>query len=97
MAPYRNRLVVIDAVQFHVYELPWPDGVEPATLQHAPPHDKDYWPTGTPIIRTKQGDLKVSEGDWIITRSNGQKFLCANDVFHALWEPHQESSIVSLH
>lgn len=96
MAPYRNRLVVIDAVQFHVYELPWPDGVKRATLQHHLPHDPDYYPTGSPVIETSQGIMLVHEGDWIITRSTGEKFLCKPDVFKALWEPHRSSPIFTV-
>lgn len=94
MAPYRNRLVVIDAVQFHVYELPWPDGVKRADLQHNLPRDPDYWPTGSPIIDTPQGTLLVHDKDWILTRSTGEKFLCRPTIFDALWEPYNPSPII---
>lgn len=61
-----------------------------------PSRDPSYFPTGTPIVRTAGGNLVVHEGDWIITRTNGEKYICTDSVFNALWEPYAASPIVTI-
>lgn len=39
------------------------------------------------MIRTLEGDLKVSPGDWIITGVMGEKYPCKPDIFEATYEP----------
>jgi hypothetical protein len=96
MAPYRNRLVVIDAVQFDPYRIPWPEGVTPAPASTLAVTDPHFIPPGTPIVSTPHGVILLHAGDWILTRKNGEKYICLNEMFHALWEPHQESPIVTI-
>lgn len=86
MSQYRKKPVVIDAVQF-TGTTPWPDGVEPAVLQHNLIGDRNYWPEGAPVIRTLEGWLRVSVGDWIITGVQGEKYPCKPDIFEATYEP----------
>jgi len=38
------------------------------------------------MIRTLEGDLKVSDGDWIITGIAGEKYPCKPDIFEATYE-----------
>lgn len=43
------------------------------------------------MIKTLEGDLKVSPGDWIITGVKGEKYPCKPDIFEATYEPHEAS------
>ena len=38
------------------------------------------------IIRTLEGDMKASPGDWIITGVNGEKYPCKPDIFEKTYE-----------
>lgn len=38
------------------------------------------------MIRTLEGDLKVSPGDWIITGVKGEKYPCKPDIFALTYE-----------
>lgn len=38
-------------------------------------------------VRTLEGPLKVSPGDWIITGIKGEKYPCKPDIFEATYEP----------
>ena len=38
------------------------------------------------MVRTLEGDLKVSPGDWIITGVKGEKYPCKPDIFEATYE-----------
>ena len=72
MAKYRKKPVVIEAVQFRDGE-PWPDGV---MADHM----------GQPCIPTMEGDMFVTDGDWIITGVKGEKYPCKPDIFEATYE-----------
>ncbi len=37
-------------------------------------------------IRTLEGDLNVSDGDWIITGVQGEKYPCKPDIFEQTYE-----------
>lgn len=39
------------------------------------------------MIRTLEGSLTVSPGDWIITGVKGEKYPCKPDIFEATYEP----------
>lgn len=72
MAKYRKKPVVIEAVQFSAIA-PLPDGVE-------------YDSKGYAIIKTLEGNLHVSDGDWIITGVKGERYPCKPDIFKASYE-----------
>lgn len=38
------------------------------------------------MIRTLEGDVRVSPGDWIITGVKGEKYPCKPDIFEATYE-----------
>lgn len=38
------------------------------------------------MIKTLEGDLKVSPGDWIITGIKGEKYPCKPDIFAESYE-----------
>ena len=80
MPEFRKKAVVIEATQW------WPgklvDGV------HVPvPGD------GPPGIRTLEGYMTVSPGDWIITGVKGEKYPCKPDIFDATYEPVRETVV----
>lgn len=39
------------------------------------------------IIKTLEGDMKASVGDWIITGVNGEQYPCKPDIFKKTYEP----------
>ena len=72
MAKYRKRPIVVEAEQFIKSKL-WPFGVK-------------YNDQGYIVIKTLEGDMSVSEGDWIITGIRGEKYPCKPDIFKATYE-----------
>lgn len=38
------------------------------------------------IIKTLEGDMKASIGDWIITGINGEEYPCKPDIFEKTYE-----------
>lgn len=86
MGKYRKKPVVIEAEQFFRDKKPWPDGVVAAKLQHNVPRDSNYWPEGSPIIKTLEGPHLVSDGDWIITGVKGERYACKPDIFEQTYD-----------
>lgn len=92
MAKYRKRPVIIEAVQWHKL------GDHPAVLTPT------SCPRGEPLrpliggpecgwIRTLEGPLIVSPGDWIITGVQGEHYPCKPDIFDATYAPVQATKI----
>jgi hypothetical protein len=82
MAKYRKKPIVIEAQQFHVRKHPWPTGVRARQCV-----DEDGCPfDGPTVIDTSEGELHVSEGDWIITGIKGERYPCKPDIFEATYE-----------
>lgn len=80
MPRYRKKPVVIEAVQC-VVGLPCPDGV--------------YYDASSPTglsIDTLEGKHQVTEGDWIITGIQGEKYPCKPDIFKATYELVEEEN-----
>lgn len=42
------------------------------------------------IIKTLEGDMKASIGDWIITGVDGEQYPCKPDIFKKTYEPVEE-------
>lgn len=42
--------------------------------------------SGSYTIKTLEGRLHVSPGDWIITGVKGEKYPCRPDIFEATYE-----------
>lgn len=70
---YRKKPVVIEAEQFDIDQVPWPDGV---VDMH-----------GTATITTSEGVMRVNHGDWVITGVKGEKYPCKSDIFELTYEP----------
>ena len=45
---------------------------------------------GVPFIATLEGKHFISEGDWIITGVQGERYPCKPDIFEATYEPVEE-------
>lgn len=81
---YRKKPVVIDAEQFK----------DPIDKQEA-----DYWFLKKIwwdseghffYIATLEGNMQVSNGDWIITGVKGEKYPCKDDIFKMTYEKVEE-------
>jgi hypothetical protein len=68
---FRKKPIIIEAEQwFHGKKV---DGVI----------DVGNW---KPFVETLEGNMVVTEGDWIITGVNGEKYPCKPDIFEKTYE-----------
>ena len=81
---FRKKPVVIEAVQFFEDREPWPDGVRGE-------------PGVTAWISTLEGDMDVSDGDWIVTGIKGEKYPVKPDIFDATYEPVEDDGFTLAH
>jgi hypothetical protein len=75
MPLFRKLPVVIEAEQFWPTERPWPIGVY---------ENKNI---DAYFIRSLEGIMEVTPGDWIITGVHGEKYPCKPDIFLKTYEP----------
>jgi hypothetical protein len=73
MMKFRKKPVAIEAVQWFKM------GDHPAV-------ECDEYGTTGPVIKTLEGPLHVSPGDWIITGVKGEHYACKPDIFAATYE-----------
>jgi hypothetical protein len=83
MAQYRKKPVVIEAIQLEdleVYTL--------MSIQHLVGLGKDIFEVKGDglIIKTLEGDMKASIGDWIIKGVQGEFYPCKPDIFEKTYE-----------
>jgi hypothetical protein len=84
MPKFRKRPVVIEAVQLtreNIDVIAALDGVKAFS------YEENYRPTVQAQIDTLEGVMTASEGDWIITGVNGEKYPCKPDIFEKTYEP----------
>lgn len=86
---YRKKPVVIEAVQW------FKDGDHPEVAPvfiHGP--GDEHWrptiPTELGCIKTLEGEMRVSPGDWIITGVAGEHYPCKSEIFDATYERVEE-------
>ena len=92
MAQFRKKPIVIEAEQFtravvEAYILdqaPLPPGVKIVTWSCHPPSRVVH--SYRAVIKTLEGELEVSEGDWIITGVKGENYACKPDIFAATYD-----------
>ena len=84
MAKFRKKPVVIEAEQFF-YDAP---NTGDLRLKYGLYQEmsRDHIEK-TCFIRTLEGALAVSDGDWIITGVKGERYPCKPDIFDATYEP----------
>ena len=74
---YRKKPVVIEAMQW--------DGKDPLELSDFV-GDAMLIAPGAVMIRTLEGDLRVSRGDYIIKGVQGEFYPCKPDIFEKTYE-----------
>ncbi len=85
MPKFKKKPVVIEAVQYHDEMRATdnlPDGVVISFWGNTPYGQGDF-----PTINTLEGPHLVSDGDYIITGVQGEKYPCKPDIFKATYDP----------
>lgn len=75
MAKYRKKPVVIEAVQAIEGQMATLPGIHRD-------YDRQTW-----VIRTLEGEMTVSPGDYVITGVKGEHYPCKAEIFHLTYEP----------
>ena len=90
MAKFRKKPVVIEAEQ---YRVGMEDGVVPfGESVFLDVNLSAIWaktgenPGGVPYIKTLEGEMFISPGDWIITGVKGEKYPCKPDIFEETYD-----------
>ncbi len=90
MAQFRKKPVVIDAMQFDGSGALNRMAVLQFTGVSAENASAIYWRDangGEIVIRTLEGDMVASQGDWIIRGVKGELYPCKPDIFEATYDP----------
>ena len=82
MPKFRKKPVVVEAEQYHAGAT-----IEGVETDCGCDEQSACSVCGSPFVRTLEGPLKVSEGDWIITGVKGERYPCKPDIFEATYEP----------
>ena len=90
MTKYRKKPVVIEAEQ---YKEGMEDGFEERYIDHNHPNrtfgikvsEKDT-PIQVPYINTLEGKLLITNGDWVITGIQGERYPIKTDIFEETYE-----------
>jgi hypothetical protein len=82
---FRKKPVVIEATQWFM------DGDHPAVevqdrYTHPPNAPGIFFVHKVPIIKTLEGEMEVTPGDWIITGIKGEHYPCKPAIFEATYE-----------
>lgn len=72
---YRRRAETVIAEQFIAKVKPWPGGV---TFD-----ERAGWHT----MDTPSGPFRIKDGDWLVTRRDGIRFVIKPDMFPKMYEP----------
>ena len=70
MMKYKKRPIIVEATQW------FKDG----------DHNAVFCKNGKAVIKTLEGDMRVSPGDWIITGVQGENYPCKPDIFEKTYE-----------
>ena len=76
MAKYRKKPVEIEAIQW--------DGTLLELVEFA--GEAVLVTSGFVYIRTLEGDMRLSHGDYVIKGVKGEFYPCKPDIFHATYE-----------
>jgi len=68
---FRKKPVVIEATQW------FKDGDHPAVIEIS---------EGVSVVKTLEGPMYVTPGDWIITGVKGEHYPCKPDIFEMTYE-----------
>lgn len=75
MPKFRKKPVVIEAFQWHQSDSL--DGLD--VVRGEGPYEV--------FIKTLEGLMQISDGDWVITGIKGERYPCKPDIFEATYEP----------
>ena len=78
MAKYRKKSVEIDAIRFNDRDL--------LQLVGFANDGSVVLKNGTVYIRTLEGDMRISNGDYVIKGVNGEFYHCKPDIFEKTYE-----------
>lgn len=82
MPKFRKKPVVVEAEKFD-----GTDGqAERLGLLGVPVHEGRNAPRWF-FVKTLEGKMRLSDGDWIITGVKGERYPCKPDIFDATYEP----------
>ena len=74
---FRKKPIVIEAEQYtHDGPLPFVEGDSPVR----------YDENDSPYVMTLEGQLRVSDGDWIVRGIKGEYYPCKPNIFSATYE-----------
>lgn len=79
MPKFRKRTVVIEAEQFWPNAETWPDGVFIGKGDRAL--------TGPWWLRTLNGVVQITPGEWVVIGVEGERYPCKPAIFDATYEP----------
>jgi hypothetical protein len=85
MGHYRKKPIVIEA-----HQLPEAGGDfsdELLDFLYSIPEDVWYFLGNKIAIKTLEGEMTASPGDWIIRGVQGELYPCKPDIFEATYEP----------
>jgi len=88
---YRKKPIVVEAIQFtddNCFEC-----LAFMGLSHLIADDLND--TDTPMVRTLEGDMETSVGDWIIRGIKGEFYPCKPDIFAASYDPEIDSMVLA--
>lgn len=85
MGYYRKKPVVIEAYQVDapIGDRPqwYRDAIKAGILDHA------FYDADGAYVKTSEGRMHASPGDWIIKGVKGELYPCKPDIFEATYEP----------
>ena len=83
MSKFRKKPVVIEAVQWSSSEEAMQQVCDWAGDRYALKNTEAH----ELVIRTLEGDMTASRGDWIIKGVNGELYPCKPDIFAKTYDP----------
>ncbi len=84
---YRKKPVIVEAEQYSL-DRHREEGYLPPGVDHAFFMDEDgvQQEKLNPIIKTLEGTLSITDGDWIIKGIQGEFYPCKPDIFEATYD-----------
>lgn len=87
---FRKKPIEIEAEQ---YKIGMEDGFEERYIDHNHPNrtfgicvSENDTPIQVPYIETLEGRHLITQGDWIITGIQGERYPCKPDIFNETYE-----------
>jgi hypothetical protein len=79
---FRKKTVIIEAEQFNSYERPLPFQQFSVVC---------FTPDQGFFIPTLEGDMRLTDGDWVIRGIQGEFYPCKPDIFEATYDVVEEA------